>query len=157
MAAPTPTARQDPAGVKIDDGYRTLICPESDPNIVFWEKTVTPPGIDGGDANETTTMHNDTWRTMAPRSLKTLTDSTLTAAYDPYLYTDILGLINTPTVWTVTFPDGDTLAFWGYLRSFEPDALAEGSQPECTLTITPTNYDPTAGTEEAPVLTGGTT
>ena len=42
---------------------------------------------------------------------------------------------------TVTFPDGSTWAFWGYMRVFEPDALTEGEMPTATVTITPTNED----------------
>lgn len=153
MAAPTPTARQTPTGIKLDDGHSTLVTIGSDPDCSFWEKTVTPPGLDGGDPVETTTMHNDVWRTMAPRKLKTLTDLTTTAAYDPVIYTQLVGRINEETTITVTFPDGSTLAFYGYLRSFIPDEVSEGEQPTATATITPTNQDPTTGAEEAPVLT----
>jgi hypothetical protein len=60
MAAPVATARVDPTGIKLDDGYRTLVTFATDPNIEFWEKSVTPPGLDGGDALETKTIHNHT-------------------------------------------------------------------------------------------------
>lgn len=153
MAAPTPTARQSPTGIRLDDGFSSLITFGADPNICFWEKTVTPPGIDGGDSIETTTMHTDAWRTMAPRQLKTLTDSSTTVAYDPNVFNEILALINVRTTITVTFPDGSTLAFYGFLRSFEPSELTEGEQPEATVNLTPTNYDPTNDVEAAPVLT----
>lgn len=153
MAAPSATARQTPAGIKMDDGHSTLITFAADPDVSFWEKTVTPPGIDGGDAIETHTMHNDEWRTMAPRQLKTLTEMTCTAAYDPDLYNQILALVNVETTVTVRFPDGSTLAFYGYLRVFEPSEMQEGEQPEAEITIQPTNQDPTTGAEEAPVLT----
>lgn len=152
MSAPTATARQTPAGIKLDDGFKTLVCPAANPTISFWEKTVKPPGLDGGDAIDTTTMHNNTWRTKAPRALVTMTDGDCKAAYDPNLYNTILTLLNVKTVWTVTFPDGSTLAFWGFLKSFAPDELKEGAQPEATVMIVPTNQDST-GTEQAPVLT----
>src|SRR5688572_27171775 len=153
MAAPTPTARVAPSGIKLCDGYQTLVTPASDPNIEFWEKSVTPPGIDGGDPIDSTTMQNDEWRTMCPRRLKTLTESTLTAGYDPNLYNSILALINIETTWTVTYPDGSTLAFYGFLKMFEPQELTEGGFPEATITIVPTNYDPVNDVEAAPVLT----
>ena len=114
--------------------------------------TVTPPGIDGGDAVETSTMHNETWRTMSPRHLKTMTDATLTAAYDPAVYDQIVALCNVHTTITIFFPDGSTLAFYGFLRLFEAQEAEEGSMPQCTVTITPTNTDP-AGLEAGPVMT----
>lgn len=153
MAAPATTVRQTPAGIKLDDGYSTKIAFAADPDVSFWEKTVQPPGIDGGDAIETTTMHNTTWRTMASRALKTLTEASCTAAYDPNVYNNILSLINVETSVTVHFPDGSTLAFYGFLKTFEVNEHTEGEQPEATITITPTNYDPTNKVEEAPVLT----
>lgn len=152
MAAPAASVRSQPAGIKLKDGYKTVITFAADVDIEFWEKTVKPPGIDGGDHIEQTTMHNTSWRTMAPRSLRTLTESTTKAAYDPVLYTSILALINLETTVTVRFPDGSTLAFYGYLQKFEPDDLAEGTQPEATITITPTNFDPVNHVEASPVL-----
>lgn len=154
MAAPTTTARATPAGIKMDDGFSTVIAFSRDVDVSFWEKTVTPPGIDGGDAIETTTMHNDIWRTMAPRRLKTLTDASITVAYDPAVFTQILdNLINQEGSITIHFPDGSTLDFYGYLKTFEPGENTEGEQPEATITIVPTNQDPTTGSEEPPILT----
>jgi hypothetical protein len=98
-------------------------------------------------------MHNDTYRTMGPRRLKTLTEFEMTAAYDPSLFTAALALINVKTTVTVTFPDGSTLAFYGFLQKIEFSELVEGEQPECTITVVPTNQDPTTGAEEAAVLT----
>ncbi len=78
------------------------------------------------------------------------------AAYDPVVYTDILALINAPGGVTVHFPDGSTLDFYGYIKKFEPAALKEGEQPEATVTIVPTNYDPANHVEASPVLTSVT-
>lgn len=153
MAAPSASARVDPSGIKLKDGYSSLITFARDTNAALWEKTVTPPGVDGGDAIEQTTMHNDDWRTFAPRSLKTLTEHTFTAAYDPVFYTDVLSLVNFEDTITVTFPDGSTLAFFGYLKMFEPGELVEGEQPEATVTIVPTNWDSANDVEAAPVMT----
>jgi hypothetical protein len=152
MAAPTPTARQDPAGIMLEDGYRTLVTFARDPDIEFWEKGVTPPGLDGGDPIDTTTMHNDYWRSATPRSLVTMTEFECRVAYDPVLYTRIQNLLNIEDTVTVRFPDGSTLAFYGFLRSFEPDELVEGEHPEATIMVVPTNADPVTGDEEAPVL-----
>lgn len=152
MAAPTPTARGTPSGIKLDDGYQTFITFASHPTIGFWEKQVTPPGLDGGDEIDTTTMHNVRWRTRSPRALITMTNSSLTAAYDPALYTTILTLINFETTVTVRFPDGTTVAFFGFLKNFQPGTLVEGAQPEATIEVVPTNQDPSSGAEEDPAV-----
>jgi len=154
MAAPASTVRVTPVGIKLDDGFSTKIAFARDSNVSFWEKSVSPPGLDGGEAIETTTMHNLIYRTMASRALVTLTESSLTVAYDPNVYNDILtNLINQEGSITVHFPDSSKLDFYGYLRTFEPSELSEGEQPEATVTITPTNFDPVNRVEAAPVLT----
>lgn len=152
MAAPTVTARSAPAGLKLRDGYSTKIAFKRDPDVSFWERTVTPPGVDGGDEIDITTMHNSDWRTFSPRQLVTLTESTVSAAYDPALFSQILDLVNFNDEVTVHFPDGSTLAFWGFLKNFEPGENTEGEFPEATITIVPTNMD-NSGAEQAPVLT----
>ena len=153
MAAPATTARSTPWGIALSDGYSTKIAFAADPDISFWEKTVGPPSLDGGDAIETTTMHNAAYRTLSSRALITLGESSVTVAYDPDLYDEVLGIINVNTAITVHFPDGSPLDFWGFLRTFEPGENAEGEQPEATITIQPTNYDPNNTVEAGPVLT----
>ncbi len=153
MAAPALSARSTPSGILLPDGYQTLISFAANTSVSFWEKTVKPPGLDGGDAIAQTTMHNTAYRTMAPRALKTLTESTCVCAYDPNVYNQIIALINVRTSITVHFPDGSTLSFFGFLQKFEPSEVKEGDQPEATVTIHPTNYDPVAHVESAPVLT----
>jgi hypothetical protein len=134
----------------LEDGYQSLITLENDPDISLWEKTVKPPGIDGGDAIEQTTMHNVTMRTMALRALKTLTDANSTVAYDPVVYNQLLAQVNVNQLITVIYPNGDTLDFYGGLRVFEPSDLAEGEQPEATINITATNVNPATGLETLP-------
>lgn len=141
MAAPTPTTRATPAGIKLEDGYSTLYTFALDANIELWEKTVKPPGLDGGDAIDTTTMHNVDLRTFSPRNLVTMTEGTFKAAYDPVVYTSVLQAVNRRDTVTARFPDGSTVAFYGYLRMFEPDEHQEGTMPEATVTIQPTNWD----------------
>jgi len=152
MAAPSTTVRQTPAGARLTDGFPTKIAFSRDPDISFWETEVTPPGIDGGDAVETSTMFNTDWRTMAPRRLKTLTDATITAAYDPNVFNQLVELCNEEGSVTVTFSDGSTLSFYGYLKMAEPGACVEGEMPTMEITVVPTNYDPTNKVEAAPVL-----
>lgn len=152
MAAPVPTTRQTPYGIKLKDGYRTLFTFAADPDVSFWEKTVKPPGLDGGDAIEQTTMHNEDYRTFAPRSLITMTESSMTAAYDPAVLTQIMALINIETTITISFADGSTWAFFGFLKSFETNELQEGEQPNASVSIVCTNFDPTNKVEAGPAL-----
>jgi hypothetical protein len=139
--------RIDPVGSKLDDGYSTKITFTADPDVSFWEKSVKPPGVDGGDPIDITTMFNAEWRTAAPRSLKTLTEASATVAYDPQVYDQIVALINVKTWVTILFSDGSGIHFPGYLKSFEPGELSEGGFPEATISIVPTNADPSTGVE----------
>lgn len=152
MAAPTPIVRQMPTGQRMDDGYQSLIAFEDDPDILFWEKGITPPGLDGGEAIPTTTMHNTVWRTFSPMALITLTPMTTRVAWDVDLYTEIEALINDEQSISVHLPSGQSYSFFGFLQRFEPGELVEGTQPEATITIVPTNYDPVNGVEAAPVV-----
>lgn len=152
MASPTPAVRITPPIAALKDGYQTLITFTGAENLVLWEKSVKPPGLDGGDAIDITTMHNTLLRTMAPRSLQTLSDATFTAAYHPSAYDGLSVLINLETTITVQFPNGMRLAFYGFLKSFEPNEMSEGSQPEATVTVVATNTDPVTGEEEKPII-----
>ncbi len=154
MTAPSPTARTDMSGVGIplQDGFSTLITMSDIPAIKFYERTVTPPGVDGGDPIERTTMHNSVWRTFGARSLKTLTPVSTTVTYDPAVYDDIVGQTNVEQTITVTFADGSTIAFYGYLQNFEASEASEGSDPEATATFQPTNWDPSANVEAGPAV-----
>lgn len=136
---------------RIDDGHGTLIT-FAEGTLSIWEKSTTPPGYEGGGATDTSTHYNETWRTRAPKVLKTLTDSTLTAAFDPAAYSELLAQVNVNQLITVTFPDGDTIAFWGWIDRFIPGEFVEGEQPTAEVTIIPSNQD-ASGAEIAPVYT----
>ena len=132
---------------RVDDGFSTKI---SIGGVYLWEKEVTPPGIEGGGENDTTTMRNTTWRTKAPKRLKTLTPSKFTAAYDPIAYNSILAVINVNSQIVVTFADNHTLTFWGWVDKFVPNAAKEGEQPTAEVEIIPSNQN-NSGVEVAPV------
>lgn len=155
MAAPTPTVRSAPGGRKLGDGYQSLVTFALDPDFAIWEEEVTPPGIDGGDAVDTTSQHNENWKTKAPGSLVEMTDASVKCNYDPVVYVQALALVNKSTVVTVLFPDGSTLAAYGYLKSAVPGGLSRNNKPEMTLTIVFTNQDPVTCEEEGPVYTAG--
>jgi len=137
---------------RIDDGFSTTVGFELSPTVKFWEKQVTPPSITGGGSNDTTTMRNTTWRTLAPKQLKSLGQAKLSAAYDPAVYTDILSMIQVNQLITVTFPDGSTYSFYGWVDEFTPGAIAEGAQPTADVTIICSNQNE-SGEETAPVFT----
>lgn len=145
------TTRATPSGAYLNDGYSTKIAFALDSDIEFWEKSVQPPGLDIGDKIETTSMLNTEWKTFAAQSLKTLTDSTVTASYDPLLYSSIQNLIGKNGWITVHFPNGDKLDFVGYLQSFVPQSHEIGAQPTCSIKINPTNQ--LLGVETDPVYT----
>jgi len=117
--------------------------------IKLKETAVTPPGIDGGGENDTTTMRNVNWRTKQPKALKTLTDGSCTFQYDPAIYDQILSIINVNGVIRVDFPDNSAIEFWGWLNNFTPGENVEGTMPTATGTIICSNQDD-SGNEVAP-------
>lgn len=136
------------------DGHSTTISFASDPTVLFEEKEATPPGVEGGGENDTTTMANTAWRTRQPKQLKTLSPASLVVAYDPATLTEILALINVNNLITVTFPDTATWEFWGWMDTFTPSANVEGEQPTADITIIPSNQSTSSGTPEtAPTYT----
>jgi hypothetical protein len=154
MADPATTARGTPSGIKMDDGFSTRIAFALAPTIGLWEKDVQPPGMDGGEPVNTTTMLNTKYRTFAPRYLVTSSPLQITVAYDPLVYTTVIStLLNKRGSITVHFPDGTTLDFYGFLQKFEPSPLKEGEQPEAKITVVVTNYDPVNHLEVDPKLT----
>ena len=153
MTAPSVTERTTPAGIDLKDGFPTILAFSQDVDISLWEVEVTPPGIDGGDAIDITTMHNAIWMTKAAQSLAEMTDISMRVGYDPDCYDEIIAIINVQGSVTIHFPDGSTLAFYGYLKSFKPGALSKGKYPDAEIVIVITNYDPTAHVEAGPVMT----
>ena len=132
----------------LTDGHPTTI---SIAGVVLKERTVTPPGMSMGGENDTTTMRNTAWRTRQPKKLKTLTNCSFTAAYDPSAYTTLLGQLGVNQEITVTLSNGDTITFWGWLDEFTPNEISEGAMPDAACTIIPSNQNNT-GAEVAPVF-----
>lgn len=141
MAAPSPTTRQTPTGIKLDDGFSTKVTFGSDPDLSVWEKEVTPPGKEGGDPIDTTTMWNDTYETVRPRALIKSTNGQILVAYDPAVVDDIEAMVNVETTITFTYPDGTTEAIFGFLKSFQRQAMQRNAQPQATIEIVETDWD----------------
>lgn len=151
----TTTARTAPVGTFLDDGFSSKIAFAADPDISFWEKTIKPFGVDGGDPIDTTTMFNTTWRTSALRQLKTGTAISGTAAFDPQVLDQLIALINVEGWFTILHPNGDTWDVVGGLKSFDPPAYSEGEFPLASFEIVPTFT--LAGVETDPVFTEAAT
>lgn len=155
MAAPVAANRVTPTARQMPDGFGTLVVITLDTNIELYEKSVTPPGIQGDAPVETTSNLNIQWRTKSPRTLMMMTDLVMSCGYDPKVWNSIQAIVNRPTTITLHYPTGDKLAFFGFLLSFIPGPLVEGTKPEATVTIVPTNQDPTNCVEEDPVFVAG--
>ena len=134
---------------RLDDGFSTTIVIENIPSVKLYERDVTPPGISAGGAIETTTMRNTTWRTMAPRSLKTLSPVTATVAYAVEAYDDIIAQVGLNQLIRVLFPDTTEIEFYGWIEEFTPGANTEGEQPTANIVIQPSNRN-SSGVETAP-------
>jgi hypothetical protein len=142
MAAPTPTVRSTPSGIKLRDGFGGLITLAIDPDIEFWEITVKPPALMGGDPIKSTTNHNDNVHTKRPRTIQDRGNIQATVAYDPKCMASAKAAINVETTVTKTWPDGSTLAAYGYLKDFDPQNMQEGELPTANIEIVLTNWDP---------------
>lgn len=135
---------------RMDDGFSTTMTFAEDATVKFYEKEVTPPSVEAGGENDTTTMLNTTWRTKAPKKLKTLGDAGLTVAYDPAVYDDVIAMIGVNQKITIKFPDDSTLKFYGWIDVFTPNSIVEGEQPTADVTIVCGNQS-TSGGEAAPL------
>jgi len=119
-------------------------------SLQLYEKEVTPPSLDGGGPNDTTTMRNTTYRTKQPKSLISLGQMSFVAAYDPAAYSGLVSILNDNQQICIEFPDHSTLTFWGWLDKFTPSRITEGTQPTAECVIECSNQNE-AGEETAPV------
>jgi hypothetical protein len=127
--------------LRLDDGFSTIITFANIPTIKIFEKEVTPPGITSGGPIDTTTMRNTAWRTMSPRQLKSLTGVSATVAFATDAIDAIMAQIAVNQLVTVTFPDGSSIEFYGWLEEFTPGSFKEGEQPTAALKVQPSNRD----------------
>jgi len=113
------------------------------------EKEVTPPGISAGGENDTSSMRNTAYRTKQPKSLKTLTNSSIVVAFDSAIFDELVATVGLNQSIVITFPDASTLTFWGWIDEWTPNAQVEGEQPTAAITIICSNQN-NAGAEVAP-------
>jgi hypothetical protein len=129
------------------DGFKTTLTFASKPGIALWEQSIKPPSIDGGGPIPTTTMLNVRVRTQRAKKLYTYSAVSGSFAFDPDVMIDIIALVNAEQAITLTWPDGSTMAFWGYLDKFEPGEQKEGDMPMAGVTVEITNWDPVNNVE----------
>ncbi len=150
MANPINTARTNPltAGNRpMPNGFQTLIAFQLAPALAFFEKAVTPPGMDGGEPIDITTMWNNRSRTKAPRALIEPTNASMRVGYDMaaldpgVVATTIEDLINDNQMITVHYPDTSQYSFWGWLKTFIPGEMEDGVFPEADMEIVQSNWD----------------
>ena len=153
MASPATTTRATPGGIRLPDGATSKVAFSLDSDISLWETEVTPPGMDGGEKIDITTMHNTTYSVFVPQQLITNTPISFTAAYDPAVYSQIVAIINSEGSVTVSFYDGSTVDVFAYLQKFEPNGMTRGGMPLANVTVEVTNYDPVNRLEVGPVIT----
>lgn len=136
---------------RLDDGFSTTITFSLNGAIKFFEKTVTPPGMDAGGEVDTSTMRNLKYRTRNPKKLITVSPGAGTVAWDPQAYNDVIAMLGVNQQITFTLPDGSSVEIWGWLDKFVPGEHVEGTQPTATINIEPSNQD-NSKVEQAPVV-----
>lgn len=156
MAAPQLAVRAIPLAIRLDVGYQSLVVFNSIPNLAIFEKTVQPPSVNGGDPIQTSTMLNEFCETKAPQRLVGDDDGIVVAAYDPAVLSTLRQITNVPDSVTFAYPDGSAEVYWAYLKSAVKSPMQKDQQPEMTLTIVVTNWDPVNCVEACPVYVAGT-
>lgn len=137
----------------LDDGFSTKITNLLAPGVALYERTIKPPGLTAGGPIDTTTMYNEVMRTQSPKSLTNLEPVEMKCAYATAAMGTIMAtLLRKNTQWTLEYPDGATLVFWGWLEEFMPPDHEEGVMPLADVKIQPSNVD-NNGAEFVPVYT----
>lgn len=156
-----------PSGTRLRRGHGTVIEFSLMTTIQLWERSVKPPGIDGGTPINISTHRSVTWDQMFPRALRTLTAATGQCNYDEAVFPNIVSMCNKNQQFSVIFPTGRPITFWGWLQSFEfvaIDSDPDGNMPVADFSIQPSNTDntgaevgPTVGTSSTTATTTTTT
>ena len=117
------------------EGFSTKIDFADTPQLSFWEKTVTPPGMEGGEPIDTTTMYNTLVKSKWPQTLVEITGMSLTASFLPDLINEAYAAVNVLQVITITFPNNGTASDYGWLRNFKPNRFEIGAQPTAEIMV----------------------
>jgi hypothetical protein len=157
MAAPAVTARGSrvPGGARLKNGFQIIVAFSQNPTVKLFETDVTPPGFEGGEPVNITTQYNVKWETMAARALRTMTQGTFNAGYDPAVIDQIDDLINNEGSITVHFPGRLVLELLRVPQDVHPGDPAAGHHATRACQFVVTNYDPVNNVEADPVYTAG--
>lgn len=137
------------ASAYLFDGYPTVVVLNS--GVTFYERSVEPVGYTGGGPIDITTMHNALVRTAQPKSLLTVTQTTVKTAYELIDLVNMIDnlLLNQPV--NHFYPTNDRTTFFGWLEELKPEALEEGKLPIADVKFEASNLDPETLMETAPV------
>jgi len=119
-------------------GFGARITFSTSTTVVFKEKSVTIPGLDGGDGVDTTTNANTAYKSATPQDLVALTNAAGTVTYDQATIAAIKAAINVIQNVTYTFNDGSKWVFEGWLKSFTPNEDSATEQPTAAIEIVAT-------------------
>ena len=135
----------------VTDGHATTIDLGS---TTLQEVSISPNSISSGGEIDVTSMDNDDWRTKAPKKLHESGEVSFSAIYDPAQIGTYLSDVGRNKLIKITFANGDTLEFYGWVDSFSPSEISEGEVPTVDVTIIVSNQD---GITRSPDVAGGYT
>lgn len=150
-----PTTLKDGFGIAVSFGLGESGTNHAGTGLLIDPTSITPPGTDAGDAIDTTTHSNTAYRTKWPRQLEDFTDGACTCVYNPDDWAAILAMVNDNQPITFTFPDNSSIMFYGFIRSFTPNAFVEGEQATAEVVFVVSNISSVDGAETAPIYTEG--
>lgn len=137
------------------DGHATTVGFALDATVELYEKEVQPPGLDGGAPVPQTTMRNTLYETFIPGQLIKVTEAQFTSTYKQEHWDKIKAMLNKNQKITLTFLDGSTRWFYGWLQKIIPNKRKTGEQPTAEVTLFASNIDG-SGAEAAPGWTAAT-
>lgn len=150
MTAPSATARVAPTGSALENGFVSKVTFAADTDVDIWEIEVKPGKIELGDKIEQSTMFNTNRGTFAAPALYDTEDGQMLVAYDPANLTQIQALLGTHTTITITYSNNDTIADFGWLRSFDPQNMVINGRPTALVAFSYAGMD-SSGNEEVAV------
>ena len=114
--------------------------------LSFEEIDTAEPGLDGGDPIEIKHNAKTTYVEKFPKALSELTNGSASVTYDPSTVATVLSAINVEQTITHTFKDGDSIAYYGYLKSWVPTGKNDDGQPTADIELVPCGIN-SGGTE----------
>lgn len=123
------------------DGQSTTFNFGTTVSLLFREKRVQPPDVDGGGRVDSTDMRNLRGRTAASKKLFTSGQMKTMGYYDPLMYTNFVSNMQVNQGINVLFPDFSMVTFYGWLEKFTPQEHQEGENPLAEVIIEISNQN----------------